>query len=96
MSIGLPRGLSFSLRKRGGLSLSGAKLKALKISQGRLVITLRKSAARVGVTITAPLLRESAGFERKVKRRQITTAVVGLKLTGIAGQISSPLKLKIT
>jgi hypothetical protein len=96
MSIGLPRGLSFSLRKRGGLSLSGGKLTQLKISHGRLVITLRTSAARVGVTITAPLLRESAGFERKVKRRQITTSVVGLKLTGTAGQMSLPLRLKVT
>jgi hypothetical protein len=96
MSIGLPRGVSFSLRKRGGLSLSGAKLKQLKISHGRLVITLRSSAVRVGVTITAPLLRESAGFQGKVKGHRIKSSVVGLKLTGIAGQTSLSLKLKVT
>jgi hypothetical protein len=95
-SIGLPRGLSFSLRKRGGLSLSGARLKQMKISQGRLLITLRSSAARVGVTITAPLLRESAGFQRKVKGHQIKNSVVGLKLSGNAGQTSLPVKLKVT
>jgi hypothetical protein len=96
MSIGLPRGLSFSLRKRGGLSLSGAKLKQLKISHGRLVVTLRSPASRAGVTITAPLLSESAGFQRKVKRRQIKNSIVGLKLTGNAGQTSLPLKLKVS
>ncbi len=96
MSIGLPRGLSFSLRKRGGMSLSGAKLKQLKISQGRLLITLRSSSSRVGVTITAPLLRESAGFQRKVKGHQTKSAVVGLKLSGNAGQTSLPIKLKVT
>jgi hypothetical protein len=95
ISIGLPRGLSFSLRKRGGMSLSGAKLKQLKISQGRLLITLRSSAAQVGVTITAPLLRESAGFQRKVRGHQIKSSVVGLKLTGLGGQTSLPVKLKV-
>jgi hypothetical protein len=96
MSIGLPRGVSFSLRKRGGLSLSGAKLKQLKMSHGRLVVTLRSSASRAGVTITAPLLNESAGFQRKVKRRQIKNSIVGLKLTGNTGQTSLPLKLKVS
>jgi hypothetical protein len=96
MSIGLPRGLSFSLRKRGGLSLSGAKLKQLKISHGRLLITLSSSATVVAVTITAPLLGESAGFQRKVKARQTKSSVVGLKLSGTAGQTSVPLKLKVT
>jgi hypothetical protein len=96
MSLALPRGLSFSRPYRGrGLVLSGAKLKNMRLSHGRLVITLRAQAARVGVTITAPLLRESAGLVRKVKNRQAKSGIVSLKLTGRAGQTSLLRKLKL-
>jgi len=95
VSIALPRGLSFSRPFRGrGLSLSGARLKSMRLSHGRLLITLRAQTARVGVTITGPLLKESAGLPAKVKGRQIKTGVVSLKLTGSAGQTSLSPKLK--
>ena len=95
MSIALPRGLGFSLRRKGGLSLAGAKLKRLRLSHGRLVIMLQRGpAARIAATISGPLLQESAAFERKVKARQVKTGVVSLKLTGSAGQTSLSPKLK--
>ncbi len=96
MSIALPRGLSFSRPFRGrGLSLFGAKLKNMRLSHGRLLITLRSQASRVGVTITAPLLKESAGLARRVKSRQAKFGVVSLKLTGSSGQASFSPKLKL-
>jgi hypothetical protein len=96
MSIALPRGLAFNRPFRGrGLALSGAKLKNMRLSHGRLVITLRSQAARVGVTITGPLLRESASLQRKVKGGHAKTAVLSLKLTGAGGQTSLSPKLKL-
>jgi hypothetical protein len=67
----------------------------MRLSHGRLVIALRSQAARVGVTITGPLLRESASLQRKVKGLHAKNAVLSLKLTGAGGQTSLSPKLKL-
>ena len=67
----------------------------MRLSHGRLVITLRAQAARVAVTIAGPLLNESAGLQRKVTGGQSKAAVVSLKLTGTAGQTSLSPTLKL-
>ena len=96
MSIALPRGLSFNRPYKGrGLALSGAKLKNMRRINGQLVITLRAQASRVRVTITGPLMRESAGLMHKVQARQAKPAVVRLKLTGDGGQTGFSPKLKL-
>jgi hypothetical protein len=67
----------------------------MRLSHGRLVITLRAQGASVGVTVSGPLLRESAGLLSKVKKRQAKSGVLSLKLTGSGGLTSFSPKLKL-
>ncbi|MGH2871846.1 MAG: hypothetical protein ACRDL5_05230, partial [Solirubrobacteraceae bacterium] len=67
LMVTLPHGLSF-VGHRGrhdprvsGVALRGARLRSAYLSHGRLVITLRRAARALTVTIGPAALRESAG-----------------------------------
>jgi hypothetical protein len=87
VTVELPKGLSLRThtvhklhRLRGGLAVKGAKLKSATIVKGHLVLTLRRPAASVTVTISSKGLRESAALHReatrkKLKRLRLTVAV---------------------
>ena len=53
-----------------GVKLTGAKIKSLRLSHGQLVITLRRSAARVQVKITKALT-ESPTLMAKSRHRKL-------------------------
>ncbi len=77
LTVELPRGLSFVAHRTGkrteirGVKLSGAKLKSLALSGGRLVIKLAKPASAVGVTLTGSALNESPALIAKAKTGKI-------------------------
>jgi hypothetical protein len=86
--IGLPRGLSFS--RRGGVSLrgpSGHKVRgALKVSGGRLVISLASGVTQIRVVIGTPRL---VAGRLRTGRRSVT-----LRLTDLSGQTTA-LKFRV-
>ena len=71
VTVELPAGLSFASHGIGQPSvvLTGASIKAIGLSHGHLVITLRKPASSVVVKINAGALRERPSLERLVKHR---------------------------
>ncbi len=77
LTIELPTGMSF-VRHRArnrlevtGVALAGARIKSLSLSDGHLVITLRKAVRSLTVNINASALRESATIESKAKANKL-------------------------
>jgi hypothetical protein len=72
VTVKLPAGLSLASQGIGQRSvvLTGAGIKAIGLSHGHLVITLRKPASSVVVKINAGALRERPSLERLVKHRK--------------------------
>ncbi len=78
--MGLPGGLSFKSKaltsscRRGrhgcGLSLSGAAVKSVRVSGGKLVISFAAGASRVSLTAAGPLLNESKTLHAKARRHR--------------------------
>jgi hypothetical protein len=87
LTVELPSGLSFVRHRVGrklrvtGVSLRGAKTRSLSLSQGHLVIALRRPSAAVTVTLGPLSLKESGVLRTKARRNQVKT----LKLTVIVG-----------
>ncbi len=74
LTIELPSGMSF-LRHRvrnqlgiTGITLTGATVKSLSLSDGHLVITLRKAVSNLAVKINNGALQESATLKTKAKK----------------------------
>ncbi|HEY3774290.1 MAG TPA: hypothetical protein VGL69_14920 [Solirubrobacteraceae bacterium] len=87
VTVELPKGLSLRShtvhkvrRIRGGLTVKGAKLKSAAIVKGHLVLTLRRPAASVTVTISSKGLRESAALHREATKKKLKS----LHLTVVA------------
>jgi hypothetical protein len=92
ISIALPSGLHFSrkaLRHLKGLSVSGAKLKLVKLNKGRVVLTFKQAAREVTVTIKAPLLSESSTLQVRVRKHKTKHLSVHFKLTDAEGGVTS-------
>lgn len=92
ISIALPSGLHFSrkaLRHLKGLSVSGAKLKLIRLNGGRLVLTFKQAARGVTVTIKAPLLSESSTLQKRVRKHKTKHLSVHFKLTDAEGGVTS-------
>jgi hypothetical protein len=89
-TIELPPGLSFAghrARKRLtviGAVISGARIKSIALRSGKLVLTLRRPFASVGVKLRATALRESHGIRQKAKHRRLRS----LKLTVITRNVN--------
>jgi hypothetical protein len=78
VTVELPKGLSFRShvvhkvrRLRGGLTVMGARLRSERISHGHLVLTLRRPARSITVTVTSKGLRESAALRREARRGKL-------------------------
>jgi hypothetical protein len=78
-----------------GLGVKGASASTVALKGGKLVITLKKAAANVTVSLSGPILTESGSLQTNVKKHKVKSLTVALKVTD-AKKISSsvPLKLK--
>jgi len=72
-----------------GLGVSGASVKSVALKGGKLVITLKKAAGSVSVNLSGPVLTESSSLQTKVKKHEVKTLTVNLKI----GTTTVPLKL---
>ncbi len=68
-----------------GLSLSGGKLKSAKLSGGKLVIGLKQPVASLSMTVKLPLLTESKGLQKQVKKGEVKSLKVTIKITDAKG-----------
>ena len=75
LTISAPSGVKFvkSRRLSHYIKISGAKLKSVKLSHGRLIVTLRKAASKVSVVIQAAALNVSRSLEKKFAKHRIKT-----------------------
>ncbi len=87
LTVELPKGLSFRSHKvhkvrriLGGLTLKGAKLKSESISKGHLVLTLRRPAGSVTVSVSSKGMRESSALRKAAKTKKLKR----IRLTVIA------------
>jgi hypothetical protein len=69
-----------------GLSVSGGTVKSVKLSGGRLMITLSSPASSVSVTASGPLLTESKSLQNKVKKHKIKKLTFTIKVVDAAGK----------
>jgi hypothetical protein len=76
-----------------GLSIKGGKAKSVALKRGKLVITLKKAASRVTITVGGPLVSESKGLQTKVKKHKVKTLKFTLKVTD-AKKVATTLSLK--
>ena len=67
VTIELPAGLSFAGHPTTGVILTGATLKGLRLSHGRLTITLRHPVRSLSITISSTALTESDALKAKAK-----------------------------
>jgi len=73
LTIELAAGMSFVRHRTGrgmtisGVTLTGAKVRSLTVSRGHLLITLRRSASSLTISMSPSALRESAGLKTKAR-----------------------------
>jgi hypothetical protein len=77
-----------------GLGISGAKARSVAIKGGRLVIVLKKPAAKLTVTVAGPLVSEGKSLRSKVKRHRTKSLTFSLKVTD-ANHTATTLSLKL-
>ena len=53
-----------------GLGIVGGKAKTVAIKGGKLVITLKKPAGNVTITVSGPLVTETKALQTKVKKHR--------------------------
>ena len=71
LTVALPRGLRFRSHPggaRSGVTLTGAKIKSVSVSHGRLTIVLRRAVSSLTVQINGILLTESPSLAANTKR----------------------------
>jgi uncharacterized membrane protein YgcG len=100
-TIKLPRGLSFAATRRhgrlrvSGVSVSGARVKSLALSRGRLVVTLQRAVRRLSIKLGPRALRETRALRRAAKAGRIRRLTVGLVVHDAAGQATTlPLRIR--
>ena len=78
-----------------GLGIKGATAKSVALKGGKLVITLKKAAGKVTISLGGPVLTESGSLQTKVKKHKVKSLTVTLKVTDAKKTSTSvPLKLK--
>jgi hypothetical protein len=65
--VSLPRGLTFKKSKRPGKGISVSGPHTVKLSGGRLIITLKPAAVSVSVRIASAALVESKQLKKQVQ-----------------------------
>jgi hypothetical protein len=64
-----------------GLKVTGGKAKSVAIKGGKLVVTLKKAARTVTLTVGGPLVSETTGLQTKVKKHKVKTLKFTVKAT---------------
>lgn len=91
LTVELPGGLSLITRRTGhkltvkGVRVTGATVKSLAVTHGRLVITLKRPVSSLRVTLTGTALRESAALRKKAaahKLKRLALRVIAQSTTG--------------
>ena len=77
-----------------GLGIKGGSAKTVALKGGKLVITLKKAAANVTISLSGPILTESKSLQTSVKKHKTKSLTVGLKVTD-AKKISTSVPLKV-
>ena len=77
-----------------GLGIIGGKANTVAIKGGKLVITLKKPAGTVTITVSGPLVTETKSLQTKVKKHQTKSLTFGLKVTD-AKHTATALSLKL-
>lgn len=91
LAIALPAGLSFvsrrivvrGVRVRGGIGVS------LSLSNGHLVITLRKAASSLLVRLDSRALKETAALRRKAHAHPLPRLILSLITSNAAGRLTA-------
>ena len=77
-----------------GLGIKGATAKSVALKGGKLEIVLKKAVGKVTITLSGPVLTESASLQTKVKKHKVKTPLtVSLNVTDAKGT-STPVPLK--
>jgi hypothetical protein len=89
LTVSLPKGLTVISKRTHGqrtvaVRLKGAKLKSATLAGGKLVITARKPAHQLTVTLTA--LRESASLKAKAKAKKLKGLKLGVVVRNAKGK----------
>ncbi len=77
-----------------GLGVSGASVKSVALKSGKLVITLKKAAGSVTVSLSGPVLTETRSLQTGVKKHKVKNLTVTLKVTD-AKKTSTSVSLKL-
>jgi hypothetical protein len=77
-----------------GLGIVGGKAKTVAIKGGKLVITLKKAAGKLTITVSGPLVSESKSLQTKVKKHKAGTLKFTVKTTD-AKKASTTVSLKL-
>jgi hypothetical protein len=64
-----------------GLGISGAKAKTVALRGGKLVVTLKKPANNVTITVSGPLVTESKALQSEAKKHKVKNLKFTLKIT---------------
>jgi hypothetical protein len=84
LTVGLPKGLRFRSHARShpsGVTLTGAKIKSLSISHGRLTIVLRRAVSSLTVEVNSILLTGSPTLATRTKRAHTLPLTVSTENT---------------
>jgi hypothetical protein len=92
VTVKLPRGLRFTRHrvngalKLQGLSLAGAKIKSEVLTNGHLVITLRKAVASVTVRLSSKALVESGSLKSQARHHKLKSLKLTVLVKGSRGR----------
>jgi hypothetical protein len=96
-TVSLPGGLRFDARTyTRGLTLSGGHAASLKLSGGRLIVTLRAAESKVTATLSAKAIDEVSALRTRVKQKKVrtlTTTVVAKSTAGASTTLKLTLKV---
>jgi hypothetical protein len=101
LAVGLPKGLTFvshRVHKKltiTGVSLSGAKIKSVSLSRGKLLITLRSAVAGVTVRIGSAALKESGSLRSKAQHSKVKSLGLTVVVHDAKGK-STTVQIKVT
>jgi uncharacterized membrane protein YgcG len=99
-TIKLPRGLSFAATRRhgrlhiSGVSVSGARIKSLALSHGRLIVTLRHAVRRLSIKLGRRALKETRALRRAASGGRLRAVTLTVAIKDAAGHVTTvPLRI---
>ena len=89
-TVALPKGLSFDSKAyKKGLSVAGAKVKKVRLSRGKLLVTLKSPVASFSVKLSPSALNESASLKQKIKTHKVKSLKATVIAKNTAGKTTS-------